>query len=152
PDILCWQHVKVVLDTNSLLSVYWKNTLLLSNYPTSYLPGPGRLVFGGRTGSYWENHHVDNMAITTIPAAVAVVGAASGFPDGFSLTINDSGSSVVDTNQPITAVLNGSSATPLSIIKTGGVTVVTYHGFPRLLTAGATNTVTVSGHDTNNTI
>src|SRR5438552_8546005 len=83
PDILCWQHVKVVLDTNSLLSVYWKNTLILSNYPTSYFPSPGRLVFAGRTGGAWENHHVDNMVITTIPANVALVGPASGFPDGF---------------------------------------------------------------------
>jgi len=152
PGILCWQHLKVVLDTNSLLSVYWKNTLLLSNYPTSYFPSPGRLVFGGRTGASWENHHVDNMAITTIPANLALVGAASGFPDGFSVIINDSGPSVVNTGQPITAVLNGSSVTPLSIIKTGAVTVVTYHGFPRLLTAGATNTVTINGHDTNNMI
>jgi hypothetical protein len=51
--------VKVVLDTNALLNVFWKNTLILSNYQTSYLPSPGQLVFAGRTGGAWENHHVE---------------------------------------------------------------------------------------------
>src|SRR5438067_664814 len=70
PDGLCWAHVKVALDTNGFLNVYWKNTLIISNYPTSYSLSPGRLVFAGRTGGAWEYHHVDNIAITTIPAPV----------------------------------------------------------------------------------
>src|SRR5260221_6670718 len=32
PNGLCWAHLKVVLDTNDMLSVYWKGTLILSNY------------------------------------------------------------------------------------------------------------------------
>ncbi|HVV70800.1 MAG TPA: PA14 domain-containing protein, partial [Verrucomicrobiae bacterium] len=77
PDGLCWAHVKVVLDTNALLSVYWKNSLILSNYQTSYLPSPGQLVFAGRTGGSWEYHHVDNIAITTIAAPVPPVTVAN---------------------------------------------------------------------------
>ena len=73
PNGLCWAHVKVVLDTNALLNVYWKNTLILSNYQTSYLPSPGRLVFAGRTGGAWEYHHVDNIAISTVAAPVLPV-------------------------------------------------------------------------------
>jgi len=115
PSILCWQHLKVVLTTNAQLSVFWKGVQLLTNYQTTYFPSPGRLVFTGRTGGANENHHVDNIAITTIPASVALVGAASGFPDGFAITINDSGSSVINTNAPITTKLNGSTVTPTSI-------------------------------------
>src|SRR6266853_1486582 len=40
PDGLCWAHLKVVLDTNAMLSVYWKNTPILSNYQTTYQPSP----------------------------------------------------------------------------------------------------------------
>jgi uncharacterized repeat protein (TIGR03806 family) len=79
PDGLCWAHVKAVLDTNAMLSVYWKNTLILSNYPTSYQPSPGRLVFAGRTGGAWEYHHVDNIAITTVPLPLQAVGVTN-FP------------------------------------------------------------------------
>src|SRR5262249_55837645 len=80
PNGLCWAHVKVVLDTNALLNVYWKNTLILSNYPTSYLPSPGQLVFAGRTGGAWEFHHVDNIAVTTIAAPVQPVGGTNSPP------------------------------------------------------------------------
>ena len=73
PNGLCWAHIKVVLDTNSLLNVYWKNTLILSNYQTSYVPSPGQLVFAGRTGGAWEYHHVDNITITTIAVPVLPV-------------------------------------------------------------------------------
>lgn len=70
---LCWAHLKVVLDTNALLNVYWKDTLILSNYQTSYVPSPGRLVFAGRTGGSWEFHQVDNISITTIAVPAAPV-------------------------------------------------------------------------------
>src|SRR5207302_10362157 len=77
PNGLCWAHVKVVLDTNAMLSVYWKNTLILSNYQTTYTPSAGQLVFAGRTGGAWEYHHVDNIAITTIAAPVQAVGVTN---------------------------------------------------------------------------
>ncbi len=73
PDGLCWAHVKVVLDANAVLSVYWKNTLILSNYQTAYVPSPGQLVFAGRTGGAWEYHQVDNIAIRTLPVPVQPV-------------------------------------------------------------------------------
>lgn len=106
PDGLCWAHLKVVLDTNAFLSVYWKNTLILSNYHTSYVPSPGRLVFAGRTGGAWEYHHVDNIAITTIAVPVLAVAV---------------------TNSPATAVQTTSATVGGSVLANGvnlaGVTV-----------------------------
>jgi hypothetical protein len=147
PSILCWAHVQVVLDTNAVLNVYWKGTQILSNYQTTYFPSPGRLAFAGRTGGSAENHHVDNISITTIPASIALVGGVTGFPDGFAVTLGDSGSSVVNP-ATVTTTMNGSPVTP-TVTKNGGTTTATYHGFPILLVPGTTNIVVVHAQDTN---
>lgn len=97
PNGLCWAHVKVVLDTNALLSVYWKNTLILSNYQTSYVPSPGRLVFAGRTGGSWEYHHVDNIAVTTIAVPVAPVGVTNSPATGIQTTAATLGGRILAT-------------------------------------------------------
>jgi len=145
-NVLGWAHLKVDLSTTGVLNVYYKNTQILSNFQTSYFPSPGRLVLGALN----ENQDVDNILITTIPATVALVGQASGLPDGFSITIGDSGTnSIVDTTKPVTATLNGANATPLTVTKSGSTTTIIYHGFPLLLTPGSTNVVTVAAKDTN---
>ncbi|PYK98318.1 MAG: hypothetical protein DME19_12980 [Verrucomicrobia bacterium] len=149
-DLLCWAPLSVVLDTNGVLNVSYKNTLILSNYQTAYFPSPGRLVMGARTGGLNELQYVDNISITTIAAAIALVGSASGFADGFSITINDSGSSVIDTTKPITLQLNGTSVSATSVQKNGGATTISYHGFPVLHPPGSSNQVSVSAKDTNN--
>jgi hypothetical protein len=150
---LCWAHLKVVLETNRQLSVFWKGSEILSNYQTAYFPSAGQLVFAGRTGDNWQNQHVDNIKITTIPAAVALVGQATGQPAGFSVAITDSGSSVIDTTKPVTLSLDGAAITASSVTKNGAVTTITYNGFPTLLVAGSTHTVSVTAKDTNgNTI
>ena len=85
-DGLCWAHLKVVLDTNAVLNVYWKDTLILSNYQTSYVPSPGRLVFAGRTGGAWEFHQVDNINITTIAVPALPVALTNSPASGISTT------------------------------------------------------------------
>ncbi len=145
---LCWAHLKVVLDDQAQLSVFWKGKQLLTNYATTYFPSPGRLMFTGRCGSSWQNQHVDNISITTVPAALALVNPATGSPDGFTISLTDSGSSVVDPNT-VTAKLNGVTATPLTVTKNGTVTTVVYHGFPVLLPIGSSNVVEVAAKDTN---
>jgi uncharacterized repeat protein (TIGR03806 family) len=77
PNGLCWAHLKVVMDASAVLNVFWKNTLILSNYQTTYVPAPGRLVFAGRTGGLWEFHHVDNISIVTVPVPVVAVGVTN---------------------------------------------------------------------------
>jgi hypothetical protein len=148
PSILCWAHVRVVLDTNGVLNVFWKGVNILNNYQTTYFPSAGRLAFAGRTGNSNENHDVDNITITTIPASIALVGGITAYADGFAVGLSDSGSSVINTNS-ITTTLNGSPVTPV-VTKTGPNTTATYHGFPTLLTPGTTNIVVVHASDTNN--
>jgi hypothetical protein len=147
PTVLGWAHLKVDLGDTGLLNVYWKGFQLLTNYQTTYFPSAGRLMFTGRTGGSNQNQDVDNITITTIPAATALVGQAVGSPDGFTITISDSGTSVVDTTT-VTAKLNGSAAAPLTVTKNGGTTTVIYHGYPTLLPVGSTNTVDIVAQDT----
>jgi hypothetical protein len=87
PTGLCWAHLHVELTTNSLLTVVWKGGTLVDHEPISFDPGPGRLLFAGRTGGANENTHIDNVNITTVsktppadttPPAVASVYAPAG--------------------------------------------------------------------------
>ena len=156
PNVLGWAHLKVELDAPTpgthTLSIWWKGTQLLNAYPVTYFPTPGRLVFTGRTGNAHEAQDVDNISIVTVPAALALVGSATGHPDGFDVQIGDSGASVVDPTT-VTAQLNGSPITPTSVTKVGGTTTVTYHEFPVLLPPGSSNYCFVSSQDTHgNTI
>jgi hypothetical protein len=102
--------------------------------------------------AHWENQHVDNIQLTTIGAALALVGGATGFADGFSTLITDSGNSAVDTTKPITVKLDSTTLAPASytVSKTGPVTTIVYHGFPTLLAVGSKHTVSVSATDGNN--
>ncbi len=149
-DGLCWAHLKVQLGTDGKLNVWWKGTQILTDYQTTYLPSPGRLVFAGRTGGSWQNQHVDNISITTIAATVAQVGSATGLADGFSLVSTDSGNSVVDpATAQATATVDGTSVAPLTASKNGADTTFTYHGFPVLLTPGSTHEVVFTCKDGN---
>jgi hypothetical protein len=147
PDVLGWAHLTVSVDTNGVLNVTWKGVKVVSNYQTTYFPSPGALVFAGRTGGANENHDIDNIKIVTIPSAGAVFGPATGFPDGVTITVTDSGPSVVDPTKPAGFVLNGVAVTP-TVSKTGTTTTLAYHGWPAILTPGATNTLVASVQDT----
>lgn len=151
-DLLGWAHLKVDLSTTGVLNVYYKNTLILSNYQTSYFPSPGQLVFGGRTGGLNEYQHVDNIKITTIVAALAQVApTATGLADGVSVQVYDSGASVVDTTKPMTFAINGGpDIAASSAQKNGTTTTITYHGFPTLFPAGSTNQFVITVYDTHN--
>ncbi len=147
PDSLGWAHLVVSLDTNALLNVYYKGAHILTNYATGFSPGPGQLVLAGRTGGYNENQDVDNITITTILAKLAVIGPPTGLPDGATVVINDSGSSLVNVTKPFSMMINGVTAAA-TIQKSGSVTTVAGHLYPSLLVPGATNTVVISVQDT----
>ncbi len=146
--ILSWVHFKVNLDVNGVLNIYWKNHQILTNLQTTYFPSPGRLLMAARVGGNTANIEIDNIEITTLPAPVALVGGAVGFPDGFQVKVENSGVSVLDTNQPITLTLDGSNVVATAITSIGGLTILTYHGFPALIPPGSTNQITVSAFDT----
>ncbi len=143
---LSWVHLKVVLDTNDVLNVWWKNHQILTNYQTTFFPSAGRLVLASRVGGNTANIEIDNIQITTIPGSVAVIGPAVGSSYGFQIQASDSGSSVIDTNRPITLTLNGASVPPV-VSKIGGTTTVSYLG-TTLFASGSTNTVVLGLQDT----
>ena len=145
---LSWVHFKVNLDVNGVLNVYWKNTQILTNLQTTYFPSPGRLLMASRVGGNTANIEIDNIQITTVAAPVALVGDASGFPDGFQIKVENSGVSALDTNKPIAMTLDGTNVTATAVTSIGGLTVLTYHAFPALIPSGSSNYVTVSALDT----
>jgi hypothetical protein len=147
PDTLGWAHLIVDLSTSGNLNVYYKGKQMLTNYPTGYIPGPGRLLVAGRTGGFNENQNIDNIAITTSTIS-ASVGAVTGFADGCYFIINDSGPSVVNTSTISLKINGGASLAPTSVQKNGTVTKVVYHGYPTLLGTGSTNQLVVSFKDT----
>lgn len=151
PAPLCWAPLKVELKEDGKLNVWWKNVQLLTDYQTAFFPSPGRLVFGGRTGDNYQLTHVDDIVLTTVPAATAIVGAATGTPTGFSVVINDSGASVVDVTKPIDLKLDGATVTPTSVSKTGGATTVTYVGTTPFAPASV-HQVDITVRDTNNNV
>ncbi|MBI4658881.1 MAG: immunoglobulin domain-containing protein [Verrucomicrobia bacterium] len=87
PSGLCWQKLEVSLAQDGKLTVKYKGSTRLDNFQTSYFPSPGRLVIAGRTGGANENHHVDNINITTVavtdsqaptvPQSVTVAGVST---------------------------------------------------------------------------
>ena len=145
---LFWCHLKVVLDTNQVLNVWWKNVQILTNFQTTFAPSAGRLLMAARVGGNTANIEVDNVGITTIPATKPLVGTATGYPDGCSVNISDSGTGV-DISKPYSLVVNGITVTGATISKSGIVTTVAWHGYPELLVSGSTtNSLTVTVEDT----
>src|SRR6266404_8564441 len=137
---LCWQPLFVQLTTNGRLNVSYKNTPFLTNFPVAFAPGPGRLIFAGRTGGLWEEQDVDNIRIITIPSPTPVVTQPfTANANGFKVFITDSGSSTPDANT-ITLKLDGASVTPTSISKNGAVTTVVYQNTSLVLASGSSHT------------
>jgi hypothetical protein len=146
---LGWAHVKVVLATNGVLNVYYKNTLILSNYQTSYFPSPGRLIFAGRTGGSYQVQDIDNVSLTTVAAAkpLMVIGQATVTDTGGTISVFDAPPSVADTNT-IALKLNGTAITPASVTKsTNGTTTITFQS-SQFFASGSTNTVSLTIKDT----
>ena len=65
---LYWVHFKVVLSTNGMLNVWWKNYQVITNLPTSLASYVSRFLLAARVGSRTANIDLDNAAITTIVA------------------------------------------------------------------------------------
>jgi hypothetical protein len=103
---LTWQPLSVEYTTNGLLSVAYKGVTLLTNCITPFSPTVGRLILGGRTGGYYQNQHIDNIRIDTIPATTPVVGPALGNGYGFTVSIFGGGAATPDTNT-LTVQLDG---------------------------------------------
>ena len=88
--------------------MWWKNTQVLTNYPISYFPSPGRLLMAARVGGNTANIAMDNIALVTYPATHLIIGGFAATPIGVSAEIGNSGASLADTN----TIMLSSTATP----------------------------------------
>lgn len=150
--LLGWAPLKVVLSDDGKVSVTWKNALITpeGGIQTTFFPSRGRIVFAGRTGGANQNHHVDNLKITTTAASLPTLTGLSGGATGFSFDLTDAGaSSVVPAS--ITAKLGGQPVTLTSVAKNGGVTTgrltIPLGGY---LAPGSVQSVEISALDSNN--
>lgn len=147
PDGLCWQKLKVELADSGELTVTYKGSVLLNKFQTGFAPSAGRLVFAGRTGGANENHHVDNVKITTFPADKALYGGGSADAEGYTLIVSDSGQSVLD-QASIKVKIDDVEVTPTSITKDGSSTTIRVVTAPNYLASGSTHKTEVTFKDT----
>lgn len=148
---LKWEKFVAELTEDAKVKIAWKGVELTpaGGLAVNYGPSSGRLVFAGRTGGAWEAHHIDNIVLTTVPSDKIVVGAASPSPIGFSISVEDSGASVLDPAS-VALKLNGASVSGANITtsKSGNTTSIHYRNLAAPLAVGSTNTVDVTVKDT----
>ena len=148
PDELCWAPLKVDLAENGEVTVTWKGTVIVDKVQTGFLPSAGRIVLAGRTGGANENTHIDNLKITTVAADKALVTGVGADALGVTVTLDDSGQSVVNPDT-IALTVDGAAATPLAKSKVDKTTTVRWNS-PAYLTANAVLSLGISFKDTQN--
>jgi len=148
---LKWEKFVAELTEDAKVKIAWKGVELTpaGGLPVNYGPSSGRLVFAGRTGGAWEAHHIDNIVLTTIPSDKVVIGAAAPSPIGFSVTVEDSGASVLDPAS-VALKLNGASVggANVSTSKSGNTTTIRYSNVSTPFAPGSTNSIEVAVKDT----
>lgn len=140
---LTWQPLKVQLNDDATVSVWWKNVQVVTNLPTTFFPRTGRIVFGGRTGGAWQLQAVDNIHIVTAAAGSPLIGRLTGTPDGFNLLVNNSPGNALVANS-LTAKLDGNNVTFKSVVTQGTSNVFIMSSFPTLLPSGSAHSLDVS--------
>ncbi len=75
---LGWAQLEIELREDRSLRVTYKGRVV-SDEVIDWVPGPGQLVIGGRTGSANSHHHVDNLSFSTNGTSRAAQGV---YPEG----------------------------------------------------------------------
>jgi hypothetical protein len=57
--------VRINLDSDGTVDVSYGDIVICTNFYTAFVATPGRFAFGARTGGSYDNHWVDDLAITT---------------------------------------------------------------------------------------
>lgn len=140
---LTWQPLKLQLDENAILNIWWKNIQIVTNLQTTFFPRPGRIVFGGRTGGSYQLQSVDNIHIVTVAAGSPLIGRLTGTPDGFNLLVNNSPGNALVANS-LTAKLDGNNVTFKSVVTQGASNVFIMSSFPTLLPSGSAHSLDVT--------
>ncbi len=126
---LGWVPLKVDVQEDGTLNVFWKGSNIVSNVHTTFGPRPGRILFGASTGGAMEFVGIDNIHIVTHPATSAVIGNPTVLPNatGFTIDVTDSGGSIVNVTPANTTLkLDGTVVTGWTSSKTGPTTTITY--------------------------
>lgn len=144
---LGWAPLKVVLDENGVLNVFWKGANIVKDFQTQFAPRPGRILFGASTGGAMEYAGIDEIRITTIPADKLIIGPVTGNPVGFSAQVINSGPAVAD---PSTArlELDGTAVTPKRTSFTDPYNYIDWWDLAAPLAPGSTHTVKITIKDT----
>jgi hypothetical protein len=129
-------HVKISYKGNELTPP--------GGLPTTFAPRAARIVFGGRTGGAWSAMDVDNIRLVTTPFTSAAVSGFSGNAGGFTVQIQDQGTTTLDPAS-LVLQLNGTAVTA-TMNKIGAITYAHYTADP-LLAIGSTNTVNIAYKD-----
>lgn len=70
PSLLSWRPLRVVLDDQNELSIWWKEHIVLNSFPIDHVPDSYRVVLAARTGLANQIHHVDNFYMAVNEAVV----------------------------------------------------------------------------------
>jgi hypothetical protein len=147
---LTWQPFSVTLTTDGYLTVKYQGITYIDRMLVDFAPGPGRLVFAGRTGGAYCKMYVDNISIKTYPAPGPVLGQIRGNPAGFDFEINDQGPVILDP-QTVQIKVN---AQPVNYSKYEKVDITSKFSvniFPQTFPARSTNVIEVSYKDNRGT-
>ena len=130
-DNLTWQPFSVSIDESGRLLVSWKGAVVVDRM-VDFVPSPGQIVFGGRTGGANANHHVDNISLELIPASLASLGAFKGNKAGFRFVASDGKDSSI-VRDSIVVTLNDADITDqVTLADEGGSIRGTYAFIPEL--------------------
>lgn len=144
--LLGWARLEVELREDGRLFISYKGNEVTpeGGLATTFFPSPGRLIFAGRTGGSNQNHHIDNVSITTIPAEQPFLTGLTGTATGFILEISD-GATQLDPDS-LEVLLNDEPVT-VTVTKDGNTSTGVYQA-PTPLPSESENTVVVTFSDT----
>ena len=120
---LTWQPFEAELTPNGDLTVKWKGEAIVETQ-VNYFPGPGQIVFGGRTGGANQAHHFDNLSLTILAAAKAVVSGLTFNQNEVTFQVTDGDDSSLDADS-VTLLIDGLPVTT-EVTKEGLITTVTH--------------------------
>merc|ERR1711916_11617 len=148
PTILEWRPLEVSVDELGNLNVTYKGNKLVDNFSSGFFPSPGQIILMGRTGGANENHHVDNLVLTTELAESWLPAGLDSTATGFTFSFRDVGNSQVDPDTIMITLDGVDVSDQLTKTKEGEFTHATYEG-DDLFEGGSTHdlVITASGND-----
>lgn len=121
-SLLTWQPFEVELKEDGKVSISWKGTKVLTDFQTTFNPGPVQIVLGGRTGGANSNHHVDNIELSIDALDVLAVARTVATTQGLSFEVLNSDESVLN-KESVALKVDGQDVVPTITDIEGGVRI-----------------------------